>query len=158
MQTINLTRNTMNAKHARMAKVQHKKEFLKYILHRVVFKQAHKEIEEPCWLWTMAVNDNGYPKSRWGHLYPYLVHRKVAVTINDEDLTNKTVHHKCAERLCLNPSHLEVITQRENTGEMFARKFYEAHIKELSRFIQENLEQLSTEAQADALRLLAVSM
>lgn len=158
MKNINLTRSTMNKKHASMTKTQHREAFLRYLLQRVEVKWVHDDTEEPCWLWTQSTNSWGYPKGRWGHLYPYLVHRKVAVTINDEDLTNKTVHHKCAERLCLNPSHLEVITQRENTGEMFARKFYEAHIKELSRFIQEHLEHLSPEAQADALRLLAAAV
>ena len=42
-----------------------------------------------------------------------------------------TVHHKCANRACCNPEHLELATNRENVAEMFARKAYEARIAEL---------------------------
>jgi HNH endonuclease len=49
----------------------------------------------------------------------------------------QTIHHKCANRLCVNPDHLEQATHRENVGEMFARKAYEARITELETQLEE---------------------
>lgn len=44
---------------------------------------------------------------------------------------SETVHHRCGNRLCFNPEHLQLATHRENVGEMFARGAYERRINEL---------------------------
>lgn len=42
-----------------------------------------------------------------------------------------TVHHACEKSMCIEPSHLELATQRENIGEMHARKSFERRIASL---------------------------
>ena len=56
-----------------------------------------------------------------------LVHRVVFQHFYDlED--GFQVHHKCANTRCVNPEHLQRTSHAENTGEMLARKDYEAEI------------------------------
>lgn len=49
----------------------------------------------------------------------------------------EAVHHKCANRACINPAHLEKSTHRQNIGEMMARRALEARISELSAALWE---------------------
>jgi hypothetical protein len=41
------------------------------------------------------------------------------------------IHHKCANNKCVNPTHLQRTSHAENTGEMLARRDYEARIAHL---------------------------
>jgi len=73
--------------------------------------------ETPCWLWTMADSGNGrgggYPRMK-------LNDRTCAVHIvsftNSHGYVprNKQIDHKCRNRLCVNPDHLEMVSHIEN--------------------------------------------
>lgn len=68
-----------------------------------------------CWLWTARLNRNGYgmfmdpdsKRSRVAHRYAYEVARGPI----PEGLQ---LDHLCRVRHCVNPDHLEAVTQREN--------------------------------------------
>lgn len=45
--------------------------------------------------------------------------------------SHKPVHHKCAEPLCFNPIHLQVVQPHENTAEMLERRYYLQRIADL---------------------------
>jgi len=66
-----------------------------------------------CWNWTGFIRKDGYGELRSrGKLY--LAHRisyELFVGIIPEDLV---IDHKCRNKKCVNPNHLEVVTQREN--------------------------------------------
>jgi hypothetical protein len=96
------------------------------VLDRVAEKIA---VVNECHVWLGAKDSKGY-----GHLHSKngtMVHRLVYAASVGEIPSGMTVHHKCANTSCCNPDHLELATQRENTGEMFARKAYESRIAEL---------------------------
>jgi hypothetical protein len=82
--------------------------------------------ESGCWIWTGSRTSNGY-----GQIYKngrnIVVHR-AAFEHWVGPVGEDTVHHKCAERLCFNPEHLQLATMRENIGEMHARKAYQRQI------------------------------
>ena len=40
-------------------------------------------------------------------------------------------HHTCANRACVNPDHVQAVSQRENVAEMKQRNVYLARIAEL---------------------------
>ena len=48
-----------------------------------------------------------------------------------------TIHHKCANTLCVNPDHLQLSTNAENILEMNARNSYIRHIACLEKRIKE---------------------
>ena len=43
----------------------------------------------------------------------------------------EAAHHICANQRCVNPDHLQPISNRENVAEMMQRRYYIARIEEL---------------------------
>jgi len=68
---------------------------------------------DTCWNWTAYLNEDGYSKfrlngkHRFGHRVAY---EWFVVPIPD----GLTIDHLCRNRKCVNPSHLEVVTHKEN--------------------------------------------
>ena len=89
------------------------------------------KIIDKCLIWHGKIGSTGYPSltlkgKQWS------VHRLVYCMVrNDLDACRgQTVHHICANVRCINPFHLQLATQRENIGEMLARRGYEYTIKQ----------------------------
>lgn len=72
---------------------------------------------EPCILWTGAVSSSGYG-SCWVNGVPMTAHRAAyekAFGLVPAGLHIDHVRARgCTSRLCINPSHLEAVTQAEN--------------------------------------------
>lgn len=78
-------------------------------------------VKPDCWLWGGGLNPYGYgifnsywsdeqtDGSRYAHLFSYV---NVGGNVRNVDLESD---HTCRVRPCVNPSHVEQITQRENT-------------------------------------------
>lgn len=70
-------------------------------------------VQEPmsgCWLWTGALHSGGYAQARIDGRTQY-VHRLV---VADQLRVGLQVDHLCRVRACVNPAHLDVVTQVEN--------------------------------------------
>jgi len=85
---------------------------------------------DTCWLWTAGCVTSGYGsfsidgKTHRAH--------RVAYELWVEKLDrHSVVHHTCAVRTCVNPAHLQAVTQQENVAEMLERNGYLARIEEL---------------------------
>src|SRR6185312_4010301 len=80
---------------------------------------AKVEKTDTCWLWTAATNPKGYGQffwkrgdSRYSYTRPaHIVSYELSVGPIPE---GKELDHICRNRRCVNPSHLEPITHREN--------------------------------------------
>lgn len=76
-----------------------------------------------CWNWTGIINRTGYGlvwfQSR------YIVAHRVAIYLDGRDIPKEhyplVVHHKCHNTRCVNPAHLEVVTDYKNRGELAHR-------------------------------------
>ncbi len=73
--------------------------------------------ESGCWIWTDSIGPEGYgsmsiklPKQR-----PYRAHRVSYVIHKGVIAQDKVIDHVCRVRACVNPDHLRMVTQRENT-------------------------------------------
>lgn len=68
-----------------------------------------------CWEWTAAMDGKGYGCFRfnrskvWAHRFSYAVFRRPL-------LPTLTVEHKCRNPSCVNPWHLELLTNSENAA------------------------------------------
>lgn len=82
-----------------------------------------------CMVWTGRQTNSGYATTTIAML-PQSPHRIIAKAIHG-NIDGLVVHHKCANRLCLNPEHLQAVTADQNTAEMMARKKYERRIAAL---------------------------
>ena len=101
------------------------------------FSKISKESRHPdhgeCWIWVGSI----HRKSGYGQFYmhgrPHRAHRASYLHFVGPIPAKEHVHHKCSQRACVNPDHLQLSTQRENNAEMFARRAYLAKIAELER-------------------------
>jgi len=103
----------------------------------LVLKQESISTDTGCWEWQHSTS-NGYGAFR--------IARKLSTEVPNFQAVHKwahwlatgqvdsgTIHHKCANRVCFNPEHLEQITLSANIGEMLARKEFVNRIKELEQ-------------------------
>ena len=99
---------------------------------------AVSETLGPCWLWLGSKGVNGYgmiAKKRWGfnyvHVWSYNYHKG--------DLPpGEEVRHRCDQRPCCNPAHLESGTRAQNVHDAvirnptaFNRRLTDNNIKEI---------------------------
>lgn len=70
--------------------------------------------DDGCWLFTSAVNPNGYGYFSIKGRY-YLAHRVVYEWRVGPIPQGKQIDHLCRVRRCVNPDHLEPVTCKENT-------------------------------------------
>lgn len=82
-----------------------------------------------CWLWIGSKNQNGYGQVNLGGSKK--AHRTAYETWVGPIPDGSVVHHKCANKLCCKPEHLQLTTQYDNTAEMLGRRTYEARIAAL---------------------------
>lgn len=67
-----------------------------------------------CWLWTGRPSGKGYAQLRVGDRRP-VAHRLMWEYVNGPVPDGLFLDHLCRTRHCVNPSHLEPVTSRENT-------------------------------------------
>jgi hypothetical protein len=95
------------------------------IMERIVSNESrfweYVEKTSYCWLWGAHTDAAGY--GRFGlRMGPknwkrnYLAHRYSYELAYGGVPDGLVVHHKCGVRSCVNPSHLEAITQSENAS------------------------------------------
>lgn len=98
------------------------------VIHAI--KADSKITERGCWEWQRQVSREGYGRVKFGSK-GHFVHRLSAMAQHGQPESEPVVHHVCANRLCVNPEHLQPVSQRENTAEMLERNYYRARIAEL---------------------------
>ncbi len=70
------------------------------------------EFTDTCWLWTAATS-HGYGRVQWdGRLHQ--AHRVVYELLVGSIPEGLTIDHLCRVRNCVNPEHMEPVTNREN--------------------------------------------
>jgi hypothetical protein len=71
--------------------------------------------EDGCWLWTRSPTSGGYGQFRDGSGRTVHAHRVAYRLLVGPVPTGLVLDHLCRTKLCVNPAHLEPVTQRENT-------------------------------------------
>jgi len=105
------------------------------------------EKTDTCWLWTAGRDGNGYGVailgSRTDGTYRHVkAHRHSYELLVGPIPEGLHIDHLCRVRHCVNPAHLEPVTQRENIlrGEsVSARAARQTHCKNLHALVPENL-------------------
>ena len=86
------------------------------------WRKVDKKSKAPCWIWTGATNGYwgyGIVKIMYHHVY---VHRYSYEYYNGEIPIGLQIDHLCNVRLCVNPDHLEAVTQSENMKRAYDRR------------------------------------
>lgn len=71
--------------------------------------------DTPCWVWSAARNAKGY-----GIVFGGLAHRRVYEERVGPIPLGLEPDHLCRVRACVNPSHLELVTHKENMRRGYA--------------------------------------
>lgn len=66
-----------------------------------------------CWTWAGKTNSNGYP-TWWTKAGPRDAHAELYARVRGPVADDRYLDHVCRRRTCVNPWHLEAVTQREN--------------------------------------------
>jgi hypothetical protein len=101
--------------------------------------------DDGCWIWTGACDPSGYgrfwitennKKRQYAHRISFELHFRPLEQ-------GEVAHHKCANRGCVNPEHLEATSQAGNVAEALLRRQFDARIQKLEDKIVELEEALS---------------
>jgi len=82
------------------------------------WSKVNKKDSNQCWEWLACKNQYGYglfntgPRGN-GSYKSSLAHR-IAYELSIGQISTDTLHHKCGNRSCVNPSHLEPINRGQN--------------------------------------------
>lgn len=89
-----------------------------------------------CLLWTGACNDDGYPYVSVGGRMTG-AHRVVYEALVGPLARGEPVHHRCGNRRCVLPEHLQAATVATNNLEMLARQGYEARLAAAHEWLED---------------------
>lgn len=85
------------------------------------FENVSPEPNSGCWLWTAAINANGYGVG-WAGKGTILAHRASWQLHKGSIPSDLRVLHKCDVRCCVNPDHLFLGTPQDNTDDMMRKR------------------------------------
>ena len=78
---------------------------------------SNKQLEEmrksPCWEWPGTVKELGYAR-RMKDGVQLVVHRAIYETLIEDIPKDLVCDHLCRNRKCVNPFHLDIVTNKEN--------------------------------------------
>jgi len=66
-----------------------------------------------CWLWTLSIKPKGYGQIKNAGRLAY-AHRIAYQLLRGPIPKGMTIDHLCRVRCCVNPDHMEVVTNRTN--------------------------------------------
>lgn len=91
-----------------------------------LWKRTH--VRGECFVWFGARNSNGYGYLRDEHGRQWRVHRYAYHHLVGFLHKDQVVHHKCHNRACWRPEHLQATSHAENVAEMLDRQDLERTI------------------------------
>ena len=71
------------------------------------------EDENRCWVWVGAVDGRGYGNVKIGQKW-FRTHRLSYLIFVEDLIKGLVIDHICRNKLCMNPNHLEQVTQQTN--------------------------------------------
>ncbi|GEM41961.1 hypothetical protein NN4_64800 [Nocardia ninae NBRC 108245] len=96
---------------------------------KTVRARAHVDPVSGCHIWPLRPKDP-YPRVTVGRR-TIDVHRAVLEARLGYPLGDMAAHHRCSVARCVNPDHLQPVTQASNVAEMLARTYYVSRIRAL---------------------------
>jgi hypothetical protein len=78
-------------------------------------KVKHTPDWDGCWLWTDKPHTHGYGRFHVSRGNRIMAHRLAYELLVGPIPDGFVIDHLCRVRLCVNPTHLEPVTQKENT-------------------------------------------
>lgn len=88
------------------------------------WEKVDKRGPDECWPWRAARD----PNTHYGRFQDWLAHRASYVIHFGKIPEGAVIDHLCTNPPCVNPAHLEAVSQRENTKRAWAREIERDHL------------------------------
>ena len=96
------------------------------------------EKTDSCWIWKRPLTFEGYGQFQiktglnkvFAHRYSYEIHTGIKLGKKD------TLDHRCRNRACVNPAHLDRVSQAVNTERMLAFHAMKSEIERLRSLLK----------------------
>ncbi|GAA2394233.1 HNH endonuclease [Gordonia cholesterolivorans] len=112
-------------RHSAMMRTHGRTEYLPVKSDLERFWEKVNKTEFGCWEWAARLFSNGYGQFQAECSYgyrPYPAHRWIFSKLNGEIPEGLVVRHRCDNRKCVNPDHLELGTVQDNANDAVTRK------------------------------------
>jgi hypothetical protein len=86
------------------------------------WKSVDKKSIDECWEWQAGIGSHGYGVFNGNYNKPILAHIYSYILAKGPVAPKMQVDHLCFNRKCVNPEHLEQVTNQENTIRMYKHK------------------------------------
>jgi hypothetical protein len=108
---------------------------LRYIRFHAARREPRYEVSETgCWNWKGYVLNSGY-----GGYSGHLAHRYFWEQVHGPIPPKMTIDHLCQNKLCVNPDHMEVVTNAENVRRSKRARLTAEDIREIRESVAEGL-------------------
>lgn len=91
----------------------------------------------PCWIWQRGKSGVGRPMAYVTGRNMLLAYRLTYELFVGPVPENTTLDHLCCEPTCINPNHLEAVTDRENRRRAGQVKLTDEQVREIRRLLAE---------------------
>lgn len=92
------------------------------LIIRRMLKKTKRDQATGCIVWQGALSDKGYGWFRYGQ-HIHKAHRVAFAAYHGITLTGKyPIDHTCENKACVNPHHLQLVTDLENKRRAVARR------------------------------------
>lgn len=82
------------------------------------FLARFEQVAEGCWIWTGQVRESGYGVMRFGYSHIRAHRFSYRHFVNGDIPDDMVVRHSCHNKLCVNPKHLTLGSNLQNTHDM----------------------------------------
>lgn len=82
---------------------------------RAAFMTYVEKLDTGCWAWRGAITNKGYGRASFGEQGRFVAHRVAYVLFKGHAPSNLLVMHSCDVPHCVNPDHLSLGTNRDNS-------------------------------------------